>query len=172
MSKNIIRCVIAITFFLAIVFPVRSLRSQSDQDHARKLEINCVNNLKMIGFSLRIWEGDHGDRFPWDVSTNEGGARELIGVDKDGFVTNSWRLFQVVSNELNSPIVLVCPGDSKRPAADFDHLTASNVTYRLHIVPDITPTKALSSKVPLVVCPVDGSTACYNGDVEAKKPQK
>jgi hypothetical protein len=170
MSKNVVRLFFSILLTTAVLFCIRSARSQSDEP--RRLEITCVNNLKMINLSLRAWADDHGDRFPWNVTTNEGGAKELVVVDKNGFVANSWRLFQVISNELNSPVVLVCPGDSKKPAADFDHLTASNVTYRLHIVPDITPITASSSKVPLVVCPVDGSTAYYNGDVEVKKPQK
>ncbi len=40
--------------------------------------------------------------------------------------------FKVLSNELSSPGVLLCPSDgSKQPAKDFAHLGAANVSYRV-----------------------------------------
>ena len=101
----------------------------NDQDPARKLEINCADNLRQIGLAVLTWEGDHNGQFPWNVSTNAGGLKEFTGADKDGFVTNAWLVFQVMAEELRSPKVLVCPDDKvKTPAADFAYLTSSNVT--------------------------------------------
>jgi len=37
-------------------------------------QIQCVNNLKQIGLSFRIWEGDNGDKFPMQVPSQKGGA--------------------------------------------------------------------------------------------------
>src|SRR5438093_13321549 len=35
--------------------------------------INCVNNLKQVGLSFRIWSGDNGDRNPMTVTGDKGG---------------------------------------------------------------------------------------------------
>lgn len=86
--------------------------------------INCVNNLKQVGLGFRIWEGDNGDKFPMQVSVTNGGAMELA---VRGDVS---AIFRVMSNELSTPKVLVCPADTKRHYAtnfenDFGHQTIS-----------------------------------------------
>ena len=75
----------------------------------RKHEIiNCVNNLKQIGLSFRIWEGDNGDNYPMKISVTNGGAMELA------VAGNVSAIFRVMSNELSTPKVLVCPQDTAR----------------------------------------------------------
>jgi hypothetical protein len=96
MEKNITRILVAMAVATAAVLAVLSVRGQPDQP--RIMRVTCENNLKMISLSLGIWESDHGDDFPWNVSTNAGGVKELIGADKDGFATNAWLAFQVMSN--------------------------------------------------------------------------
>ena len=86
--------------------------------------INCVNNLKQIGISFRIWEGDNGDKFPMQVSVTNGGAMELA------IAGNVSVIFGVMSNELSTPKVLVCPEDTGRYCAtnfttDLNHQTIS-----------------------------------------------
>jgi hypothetical protein len=81
---------------------------------ARSSKINCVNNLKQVALAFRIWAGDNQDRFPMQVSTNDGGTREWIGGP------NAWRHFMVMSNELNTPKLLCCPNDP-----DSSRLTAT-----------------------------------------------
>lgn len=78
--------------------------------------INCTNNLKQIGLAFKTWSIDNQDRFPMQVSTNEGGTMEL---------TNKpyvFAHFQVMSNELSTPKVLLCPLETKRTNAwnNFD----------------------------------------------------
>lgn len=85
----------------------------------------CVNNLKEIGVAYRIWQGDHGDKYPVQVSVTNGGAMELA---KKGI---AYVNFQVMSNELNTPKNLICPSDINRFIAtnfttDFNN---SNVSY-------------------------------------------
>jgi prepilin-type N-terminal cleavage/methylation domain-containing protein/prepilin-type processing-associated H-X9-DG protein len=87
-------------------------------------EIQCVNNLKQIGLAFRIWEGDNGDKLPARVSERKGGAMEpaLRG--------NVAPVFQVMSNELATPRILLCPADADRFAAEnftagFDNSTIS-----------------------------------------------
>ena len=85
--------------------------------------INCVNNLKQDGIAFRLWEGDNGDKYPMAVSTNKGGTMEYA---EDG---NAFRHFQVMSNELNTPKILICPADDRTAAASFARLKNQNVSY-------------------------------------------
>src|ERR1017187_10702746 len=74
--------------------------------------INCVNNLKQIGLAFRIWEGDNGDKYPMQVAVTNGGAMELA------VAGNVSAIFRVMSNELSTPKVLVCPQDTARHYAN------------------------------------------------------
>ncbi len=85
--------------------------------------INCVNNLKQCGIGFKLWEGDNNDKYPMSVSTNLGGTIEFVtGAD-------TFRHFQVLSNELSTPKILVCPADTRVAAANFVHLKNQNVSY-------------------------------------------
>src|SRR5881409_1701603 len=41
---------------------------------AKANDIACVNNLKQIDLGLRIWAGDHGDKYPWHLNMNDEGS--------------------------------------------------------------------------------------------------
>jgi hypothetical protein len=57
-------------------------------------------------------------------STNQGGSHEFIET------AQSFRHFQALSNELQTPKFLVCAADLRRPAANFSaSLSNSNVSY-------------------------------------------
>jgi prepilin-type processing-associated H-X9-DG protein len=73
--------------------------------------INCVSNLKQAGLGFRIWSNDHEDKFPWLLSTNAGGTLEYTQPNE------VFRHFEIASNELNSPKILVCPRDTNRVRA-------------------------------------------------------
>src|SRR5207245_3740727 len=80
---------------------------------AKAQKIACTNNLKQVGLSFRIWANDNGDVFPMSVSTNQGGSSELRrnpGTVADTVFYN----FLVMSNELSTPKIVVCPSDSGR----------------------------------------------------------
>jgi hypothetical protein len=118
----------------------------------------CLNKLMQIGSAFRIWEGNHNGKAPFETSTNEGGVMELVTV-KDGVRQNGYLIFQVMSNELQSPFQLVCPQDkSKTVAKDWEHLSDKNVSY-------IFP--ADWSNV-MVVCPIDGNMLHEDGTVVEK----
>jgi competence protein ComGC len=85
--------------------------------------INCINNLKQSGLAFRIWEGDHGDKYPMDVSTDKGGTMEYTNG------ASTFRHFQVMSNELSTPRILICPADTRVVAANFVRLKNVNVSY-------------------------------------------
>ena len=89
----------------------------------KSTSINCVNNLKQCGLAFRIWEGDNGDKLPMDVPLAKGGTKEFdTGAD-------TFRHFQVMSNELSTPKILICPADTRTVADNFARLKNQNVSY-------------------------------------------
>jgi len=133
-------------------------------------KITCVNNLKQIGLAFRTWAIDHDGQYPFNVSTNAGGTRELCARGSDGFDSNAALHFRVMSNELSNPKVLVCPQDrSPTPTASFSKLEPENVTYRLR-----SGTNSNINAHPkeiLAVCPIDGNTLYSDGTVGGKQEQ-
>ena len=89
----------------------------------KSTQIQCVNNLKQCGLAFRIWEGDNDDKYPMDVPKAKGGTM--------GFNTgaDTFRHFQVMSNELSTPKILVCPADTRTAANNFTRLKNENVSY-------------------------------------------
>jgi prepilin-type processing-associated H-X9-DG protein len=118
--------IIAVLAILAALFlPRLTKKTPRSNSRTRALQINCVNNLKQVGLSFRIWEGDNNNQYPMSVSVTNGGGRELIAAG------NVAGCFQVMSNELSTPKILVCPADKSRVSAasfqkDFDN---SHVSY-------------------------------------------
>jgi len=81
---------------------------------AKAVRIKCVNGLKQMGVAFRVFATDNGDRYPMNVSTNEGGSSDWIPTAANGTDANTWRHFWVMSNELTTPKVLICAADSGR----------------------------------------------------------
>jgi prepilin-type N-terminal cleavage/methylation domain-containing protein len=90
--------------------------------------INCVSNLKQVGLSFRIWEGDNNDKFPMTVTAATGGAQDYIASAANNNPTTTYGLsnciafcFGVMSNELSTPSILTCPSDATRnPGTNFN----------------------------------------------------
>ena len=127
----------------------------------RAQRINCVNNLKQAGLAYRIWEGDNGDKFPMAVSTRKGGTMEFAtGAD-------TFRHFQVMSNELSTPKILFCPADTRVAAANFSRLSNQNVSYFVGLdAKDSYPQMFLSGDRNIVgpTEPVKGILPLHPGD--------
>jgi hypothetical protein len=103
--------------------------------------ISCINNLKQIGLAYRIWEGDHGNKYPMSVSVTNGGAMEFVATG------NVAAIFQVMSNELSTPKILFCPADERRSyATNFSAgFSAQNISYFIGLDADETNPQALLS---------------------------
>lgn len=116
----------ALLILVALILPELVWRPHAS--HAPRIQ--CVNNMKQVGLAMRVWSGDHNDKYPMAVSETNGGAME--------FTTgpNAWRIMQVMSNELATPKVLICPADDRPYASNFDRLSNSNLSFFVGIVAD------------------------------------
>jgi prepilin-type N-terminal cleavage/methylation domain-containing protein len=100
--------VIAIIAILAaMLLPVLAAAKRRAQ------RINCVSNLKQVNLAFRIWEGDNNNLYPMSVSTSAGGAQETTfsTLTKAYPLDGMTNVFCVMSNELSTPKVLICPAD-------------------------------------------------------------
>ena len=77
-------------------------------------KISCVNSLKQVGLSFRLWEGDNNDKYPMAVSVANGGSQALVAQGGATTPTTSGAMytFQCMSNQLSTPKILLCPSDS------------------------------------------------------------
>jgi len=123
--------VVVLVVLAAILLP------QMARTRGRASRIGCTNILKQNTLAFRMWALDHNDKFPMQVSITNGGVMEWIEAG------NVWMSFLVMSNELNTPKLLMCPTEtntnrrmattfSKTPAIsknDVPFSNNTNVTY-------------------------------------------
>lgn len=150
-------CMVPVTALLAgLLLPALFIAKQKAQMAV------CENNLKQIGLAMKVWASEHNDKLPMNVSTNQGGVLELCSPGPDGFDRNSWRLFQVLSNELGNPKILVDPGDTtKEVGTDFSHLQAVNVSYLI-----VSGASESNPGGVLVYCPTHHTVLMVDGSVQ------
>src|ERR1039458_7668340 len=72
---------------------------------ARAKDINCISNLKQIDLGLRMWAGDQGDKYPWQIDTSLGGS-----LNSTDWTDN----FRVASAQLANWNLLLCPTDTAK----------------------------------------------------------
>ena len=162
--------VAGLVLIVVAIYLLGDMLTKLPRDWPKAQHITCVNNLKQIGLAFRTWEIDHDGQFPFNVSTNAGGTMELCATGADGFDSNAALHFQVMSNELSTPRILVCPKDwSRKPAAGFASLQASNVTYRVRSGTNINET--IPTEV-LALCPIHGNILHCDGSVTVVKADR
>jgi prepilin-type N-terminal cleavage/methylation domain-containing protein len=110
---------------LVVLMVLLGLPDLDHGSHRKAMQISCVNNLKEIELADHIWRGDHGDKYPAEVSITNGVAMESAGT---GDAAN---YFQVMSNELSTPKLLLCPADTDHSlATNFSvGFSAKNISY-------------------------------------------
>jgi prepilin-type processing-associated H-X9-DG protein len=107
-----------------------------------------VYNLKEIGIAMRMWEGSHGDKYPMAVPAALGGAREMMATG------NVVACFQVMSNELGVPNLLICPADAGHWAETYGswvRVSRTNLSYFIGLdAAESDPYSVLSGDANLV----------------------
>ena len=81
----------------------------------------CASNLKQVGLAFRIFSNDNDELYPYSVE-----GQHLYGKDNaphgqggnpllyQNPAVETWQIFQVLSNELASTMILLCPEDRVR----------------------------------------------------------
>jgi prepilin-type N-terminal cleavage/methylation domain-containing protein len=114
--------VIAIIAILAALLLPALSRAKS-----KAQRITCVNNQKQIGVAMRLWADNNDGKYPWKVDQTEGGGKP----NGSGNAKVSLQL-SIVSNELATTTILLCPNDVRKvPAVDFANIALANISYAL-----------------------------------------
>jgi len=89
--------------------------------------ITCANNLKQTGLAMRLWADSNEGKFPWKLDQSLGGGKPN-GTDNAKVNLQ----LSIVSNELASTKILLCPNDVRRDwATNFASLALTNISYAL-----------------------------------------
>lgn len=140
--------VVVMLVVLVILVVPHSIRAKQ-----KAKRISCIGRLKQSSLAFRQWSIDRTNHYPMQVSVEFGGTRELIPSGQ------TFRHFEVMSNELNTPLLLACPADKERiPALSFrPGIANSNVSYFV----GLGPQSLLSGDRTIFngVCPVSGAVA-------------
>jgi len=90
---------------------------------ARAQRINCANNNKQIGLAFKTWALDNNDRYPQTVTVDQGGPPNQAALNPTTGTAPSavvmYQIFGVMSNELSTPKILVCPSDDSTANTNF-----------------------------------------------------
>lgn len=150
--------IVAVLMVLAVIVLIPAI----SRARGRPPRLQCVNNLKEIGLSFQIWESDNGDYYPMFISQTNGGTMEFNSGP------NAWRHFQVMSDELIEPKLLICPANTDRHravATDFNLLSNSNLSYFVGMATnELSPRMILSGDHN-----IKNGTAVKNGLLELSK---
>lgn len=114
-----------------ILLLISMLLPALNRGHGKVRSLQCHNNLHQIGLGMIFFAHAHEDKFPMQVSTNQGGSSEFIeaGNAVQGDFYFSYKHFLPLATDLETPKLLVCPSDTRPPATQFSSLRNTNVSY-------------------------------------------
>jgi len=121
--------VIIVLFVLAALLLPMFARSGSGRP------IQCLSNQRQIAVGLIVFADDHVGKFPWQLSTTNGGAMELVG---DGHPSSQFRAALDYMRDYN---VWICPTEQSRQAAT-NSATFGDLNTSDFVNVDAAPTNA------------------------------
>lgn len=99
---ELLAVLVGLVVLAALALPVLASSTANSQ------RAECFNNLRQIGRGVRQWAGDHFEEPPWLTSVISGGTRPDSGTKAGA----AWTEYLSLSNELVTPRILACPGDT------------------------------------------------------------
>jgi len=82
--------------------------------------ISCINNLRQIGLGMKTWAMDFNGRYPMQVPASDGGPPNQSAFSTSPYgAVYAYQVFGVLSNELNTPKLLICPSDERSAQTNF-----------------------------------------------------
>jgi prepilin-type N-terminal cleavage/methylation domain-containing protein len=94
---------------------------------AKAQRTTCANNLKQMALAMRLWADSNEGKFPWKVDQTLGGGKPN-GTDNAKVDLQ----LSLVSNELVTTKILLCPDDVRRvTATNFASIWLTNISYAL-----------------------------------------
>lgn len=135
------------------------------QGRVRVKSVQCRSNLRQLGLGMLSFAQAHDDRFPVQVSTNQGGSLEFIeaGNAVRGEFYFAYKHFLPLAAEIHTPSLLVCPADNRLAARNFLFLRNTNLSYFVGASPQFgRPDSILSGDRNLT--PVTHSIGLLRGD--------
>ena len=107
-----------------VVLAAMLLPALADRGSRHPTMVVCMNNQKQIALGFIMWKSDHGDKFPWQVSTTNNGTMESSDW---GYAAPN---FNVVADYIKNPRVFVCPTDElKTVVTNAVQLHNQNISY-------------------------------------------
>ena len=99
---------------------------------ARARQVQCMGNLRQIGLGLRLWADNNGGKYPWKVDPELGGSKP-----SGSFNARVNIQFGMVSNELATTQLMLCPSDVRKvKGTNFATLALTNISYALCLEAD------------------------------------
>jgi hypothetical protein len=114
-----------------------------DEAQQQGERIQCVNNLKQLGLAMRVWAGDNNDKYPTSLV--------------------------VMSNELSTVKILICPGDKARQnlsTLSFTEFQDNMTSYRYLAQPDDETYPGCIT----AMCPIHHNYLLADGSVQMINP--
>ena len=126
----IIATLVLMAIFLLFVLPLAKVSGSANR-------ITCVNNLKQIHLSFRLYAGDDNrNRYPMNTSTN---AEPIVNE-----ATPVFEYLKLISEPLSNPRVVICPSDTNRIlSTDFTNFNNSNISYFIGLDSDDNRTNSM-----------------------------
>ena len=117
----------ALAILIAVLLKVLDVSGRESGMRRTSAEITCVHNLKEISLAYRIWASDHNDLYPMGGSSTNGGMMDWTATGQ-AFAAS---VYQVMSNELSTPKILLCPADSDHSLTTnfLTGFSSGNISY-------------------------------------------
>ncbi len=72
------------------------------------VKTQCINNQKQLGLAIKVFANDHDQNYPYKVQGSS--------LKNNNNWMDTWKHFQMFSEEIGSSKLLICPGDVLRKA--------------------------------------------------------